>query len=416
MTENEGEDALLEAIARKEDELVSLLQELIRSKPVNPPGDEERAARILRPRLEKLDFDVTEYTEMETRPNLVARRSFGDGPTLLMNAHLDVVPAYDPDAWPCDPYSGEVIDGRVYGRGACDHKSPIVAMLGAVEALLEEDVDLAGELLFVFDSNEERGGEHGMKYVVENADLDPDMGIYAVTTSLDEEAAAYFDHAGIDNVFHANYGNQVFRVTVTGDVKHPLTPAETDSAGARSARLLPIIYDYTQEVKSRETPLVGNPDAEITTLESDGRPGRASQEARLHVHRYYGPEEDTDEVYEEFRDLVIDGATEAGFGDAVSVERIKHMPNTVVPTDHPLIEATRAAARRVRSREPTVTGIPAQTGITWLVRELEMPMIMFGFGHVNLHHADPEWIAIDDVVDTTKAYALTYQQLLRPST
>lgn len=407
------ETAVLKYLDEHADDHVQLLQELIRSKPVNPPGNEERAADLIRPILTELGFEVGEYTEIEGRPNLVARlRGSGEGPTLLMNAHLDVVPVNEPGKWPCDPFAAEIIDGKLYGRGAVDHKPPIVAMLGAVEALQAEGVELEGDLLFIFDSNEEKGGEHGMKYVVENADIDADMGIYACTTSLTPDAVEYFPNQGPDNIHRANFGNQIFRATVEGHLEHPLAAVETDSAGSRVSRLLPHIEAYCEDVKSREDELVGPLDAELTTLDSEGRSARASKEIQVHVRRYYAPSEESDEVFEEFRDRVESAATMEGLHDAVTVERVSDMPNVVVPESHEMIGATERAARLVRGENPTVTGVPAQTGITWLVREWGIPMILFGFGNVNLHHAEPEWIVPSDVTDTAKAYALTYRSLL----
>lgn len=406
------EDQVITHVAERESEHIEFLKELIQAKPINPPGNEERVAKLLRPRLETLGFDVEEYTEVEGRPNLVARLEGGDGPTLLMTAHMDVVPAREPDKWPCDPYSGEIIDGTLYGRGSCDHKSPIVAMLGAIEALQANDVTLGGDLIFIFDSNEEKGGEHGMKYVVENADIDADMGIYAVTTSLTDEAVEYFPTLGKDNVQRANFGNQIFEVTIEGHLEHPLAPAETEGAGERLSQLLPHIQDYCDKVGDRQAPLVGDLDAQITTIESEGRRGRASRQIHVYLRRYYAPEEEAEEVYEEFEEHVERAAADLGLSDAVSIDRTKNMPNVVVSEDHPLVRSASRASEIVREREPTITGIPAQTGITWLVKQLGMPMILFGFGNVNLHHAEPEWIEPSDVIDTTKAYALTYMDAL----
>ncbi|MDJ1434284.1 M20 family metallopeptidase [Halostagnicola sp. A-GB9-2] len=407
------EEVIPDAVSTKQSEYVSLLQELIQCEPVNPPGNEHRAADVIRPILDDLGFEVEEYTEVEGRPNLVARlEGDGDGPTLLMNAHMDVVPVDSPKEWPCDPFSGAIIDERVYGRGAVDHKSPIVGMLGAVETLQETGIDLVGDLVFVFDSNEERGGEHGMRFVAENADIDADMGIYAVTSSLSEESAEYFETQGRDNVHRANFGNQVFSVTVEGDLKHPMTPAETESAGERLGRLYPSLFEYCNLISTKEDDLTGSPNAEITTIESEGRPERASPEMTLHVRRYYAPSEESDTVFREFESHMTEAARKEGIADSVTVEQESNMPHVTVPFDHPLVESATYAASQVRDNEPNVAGVPAQTGITWLVRELDLPMILFGFGQVNLHHADPEWIHVDDLVDMVSAYALVYAKLL----
>lgn len=410
------EERVVTHIEEHKSEHIEFLQELIQAKPINPPGSEERIAKLLRPKLKSLGFEVEEYTEIEGRPNLVARLEGGDGPTLLMTAHMDVVPARNLDNWPCDPYSGDIVDGRLYGRGSCDHKSPIVAMLGAIEALQANNVTLDGDLIFVFDSNEEKGGEHGMKYVVENADIDADMGIYAVTTSLTDEAVEYFPTLGKDNIQRANFGNQVFEVTIEGHLEHPLAPAETEGAGERLSQLLPKIQSYCDEIGTRQAPLVGDLDAQITTIESEGRKGRASREIRVYLRRYYAPEEEGKAVYREFEENVKQVAGELGLSDAVSVDRTQNMPNVVVPEDHTLVQSTRRASQLVREQDPTITGVPAQTGITWIVKQLEIPMILFGYGNVNLHHAEPEWIEPGDVIDTTKAYALTYMDALGATT
>jgi len=394
------------------DDHVGFLRELIGTKPVNPPGNEERVAQLIRPKLTDVGFDLEEYEAVEDSPNLVARLPGGDGPTLLMNAHMDVVPVREPDKWPCDPFDPKLVDGKLYGRGACDHKSPIVAMLGAAEALNATNVSLGGDLLFIFDSDEELGGENGMRYVVENAEIDADMGIYAVTNSLTDEAAAYFPTMEKDNITRANFGNQVFMTTIEGQIEHPLAPAETEAAGERLSMLLPELQAYCNEIGTRTEPLVGNLDAQITTIDSDGRPGRASREIRVHIRRYYAPTEDPDEVFAEFESHVDGVSADLGLSDAVTVERIKNMPNTVVSEDHPLVESTLRASQIVRDREPAVTGVPAQTGITWLVKQFDIPMVQFGYGNVNLHHAEPEWIEPKDVIDMTKAYALSYMDLL----
>lgn len=391
---------------------IAVLRELIQTKPVNPPGKEGRAAALIEPRLSALGFEVETYEPVEDRPNYVGRRPGGDGPTLLLNAHMDVVPAREPETWPCDPFEAEFVDGKLYGRGACDHLSPIVAMLSAVEALDVNDVTLGGDLLFVFDADAERGGEVGMKHVVENADLDADVGIYAMTTGLTDEAAASFPTMGTDNVMRANVGNQVYEVTVEGRVEHPLAPAETEGAGERLSMLLPELRAYCDGVCSRSAPLVGDLDAQLTTFESEGRPGRASPEARAYVRRDYAPSEDADEVFAEFEAFVADAVDELGLGDAVSVERVEDVPAVEVPEDHPLVASTRRASRLVRDRDPTVTGVPAQTGIARLAEQFDVPVVGFGYGNANLHHAEPEWIDPDDVIDMAKAYALTFMDLL----
>lgn len=407
---DDTERAVLDAAKEARETDLELLRELVRAAPVNPPGEggkEERAADVLRPVLDDLGLDVTEYTAVEGRPNLVARlEGDGDGPTLLMNAHLDVVPVEDPDAWPNDPFEPEVIDGKLYGRGTADHKAPMVGMLGAVRAIQEADVSLEGDLVFVFDSNEERGGEHGMNHVVEVADLDPDLAIYAVTSGLTPEATEFFEVQGRDNVYRANVGRQQFRVTVSGDVQHTLAAGETDGATSRLLALLPHLESYVDDVGERTAPLVGRLDADVVGLDGDLR------EASADVRRFVAPSEDPEAVADSFESRVREAAEAEGLADAVDIERVARTDPVEVPADHPLVRASVRAAEVTRKREPTVAAVRAPTGMARIGPALDVPMILFGFGNVDLHHADPEWIAVEDVHDTVRAYALVCLDLL----
>jgi len=104
------------------------------------------------------DFPGMEVTRREAW-GLVARLpGVGGGRSLMLNGHLDVVPPGDPGAWSDDPYSGRLVDGHVYGRGACDMKGGVVAALAAIRALRDGGVRLAGDVLFAAVVGEEDGG------------------------------------------------------------------------------------------------------------------------------------------------------------------------------------------------------------------------------------------------------------------
>lgn len=407
---------VLDYIEESKEQQIEDLKEIVKTKPINPPGHEEPAAEWVRSRLQELDFDIEEHTKVEGRPNLVARLpGTGDtteNTTLLSNAHLDVVPVRNPDAWPCDPFDPEIINGRMYGRGTVDHKSPLIAMLTAVEAIQENDIDLDGNLIFIFDSDEEQGGENGMKYVMDNAEIEADMGIYAVTQSLTDEAVEYHPQFGKDNIVRANCGSQVFQITVKGHLVHPKAPDESIGAEARLSRLLPHIQSYCDSVREIDDPLVGSPRADISKLESTGRGDRPSSEVTVNVRRYYTPNENPEETYSEFKSFIEDIASKEDLSNEVNVNEVKNVSNIVVPEDHELVQAAIRSAEIVRNRKPRVTGTPSQTGIAWIVEKLQLPMILYGFGNVDLHHAEPEWIEPKDLIDTSKAYSLTYMDLL----
>src|SRR6185437_5263741 len=159
----------------------ALLQRLIRFDTVNPPGAERAAIECLRDLLAGAGFDCELLAAEPERPNLVARlrsrerapaglrggRGKADGPTLCYLGHVDTVLA-EPSEWTRDPWSGDLADGCVWGRGALDMKSQVAAEVTAAVALAREGWRPArGELLVVAVVDEETGGELGAKWLCE---------------------------------------------------------------------------------------------------------------------------------------------------------------------------------------------------------------------------------------------------------
>ncbi|HXE45360.1 MAG TPA: M20/M25/M40 family metallo-hydrolase [Conexibacter sp.] len=146
----------------------ALLQQLIRFDTVNPPGNERLLQELLLGELTGAGFDCELLGATPERPNLVARlRGAADGPTLCLLGHVDTVLA-NPDEWTHGPWSGDVADGFVWGRGALDMKSQVAAEVAAAIALAREGWRPArGELLICTVVDEETGGELGAQWITE---------------------------------------------------------------------------------------------------------------------------------------------------------------------------------------------------------------------------------------------------------
>ncbi len=148
-------------------EVARLLQELIRLDTANPPGNETVAAELLRDYLEAAGVDCALYARDPDRANLVARiRGRGDGPSLALLSHTDVVPA-DPREWQREPFGGDLVDGEVWGRGALDMKGEVAASAVALATLAREGWRGSGDLIFVAAADEEVGGGFGLEWLVE---------------------------------------------------------------------------------------------------------------------------------------------------------------------------------------------------------------------------------------------------------
>ncbi len=157
------------AASASEREALELLQRLIRFNTVNPPGDERPAQEHLAAHLQAAGFECELLGRTPERPNLIARlRGAAPGPTLCLLSHVDTVLA-DPSAWTHDPWSGDVADGYLWGRGALDMKNQTAAEVAAACALARTGWrPPRGELLVVCVVDEETGGYEGAMWLTEN--------------------------------------------------------------------------------------------------------------------------------------------------------------------------------------------------------------------------------------------------------
>jgi acetylornithine deacetylase/succinyl-diaminopimelate desuccinylase-like protein len=140
---------------------------LIRLDTTNPPGNETAAAELLRDYLEPAGVECDLYARVPERANLVARLRGGDGPTLALLSHTDVVLAAASE-WERDPFGGELVDGEVWGRGALDMKSQVAASAVALATLAREGFRPPGDVLFVAAADEEVGDGFGLQWLCED--------------------------------------------------------------------------------------------------------------------------------------------------------------------------------------------------------------------------------------------------------
>src|SRR3954454_5197038 len=213
-----------------------LLQQLIRFDTVNPPGNEAAIQNFLQDKLELAGFDCTQLSAVPGRPNLIARLpGRSEGPRLCYLGHADTVLA-NPEDWTVDPWSGELKDGCVWGRGALDMKDQVASEIAAAIALAEEGWrPESGELMVVVTADEEAGGTIGAKWLCEEH---PDV-----------VRCDYVVNEGGGQVLRANdrsiYGvcvaeKGVFRFTLTahGRAGHASIPRVGDNALVKLAPLI----------------------------------------------------------------------------------------------------------------------------------------------------------------------------------
>jgi acetylornithine deacetylase/succinyl-diaminopimelate desuccinylase-like protein len=223
------------------DEVVELLQRLIRLDTVNPPGNETAAAELLRDYLAESGVESELYAKVPERANLVARLpGRGEGPSLLFLSHTDTVLA-DPSEWRVDPWSGELRDGEVWGRGALDMKGEVAVSAVTIASLAREGFEPAGDLIFVAAADEEVGQGHGLPWLCENH---PDA--VRADYALNEGAGERIELAG--RAFYvcstAEKMSSPFRLRVQGRAGHASMPGIADNALVKAAGLIERLTAY----------------------------------------------------------------------------------------------------------------------------------------------------------------------------
>ena len=209
-------------------ETTSVLQRLVRFNTVNPPGDERDAIEYLAGYLREAGFDVTLLAHTESRPNLVADlRGTGDGPTLCYLGHVDTVLA-NAEEWTHDPWSGDLADGYLWGRGSLDMKSQVAAEAVAAVSLAREGWRPAhGHLKLVFVADEETGGDVGAHWLTSEH---PDA--VRCDYLLNEGGGDVFEYGGqrLYGVCCAEKGIFRFTITTRGVAAHASLPKMGENA------------------------------------------------------------------------------------------------------------------------------------------------------------------------------------------
>jgi acetylornithine deacetylase/succinyl-diaminopimelate desuccinylase-like protein len=143
-----------------------LLQQLIRFDTTNPPGNEAGCIEFVRNLLADAGIESELYAKVAERPNLIARIEGGDRPPLLLQGHVDVVTTVG-QRWTRPAFSGALVDGYVWGRGAVDMKGPVAMLVSAFVRAKREGTTLPGDVILAVLADEEAGGDVGARFVAE---------------------------------------------------------------------------------------------------------------------------------------------------------------------------------------------------------------------------------------------------------
>jgi len=380
-----------------QDETIAFLQALVRDpESVNPPGDVRQSIRVATEKLAAEGFETASIGDLEVMPNLIATLRRGAGPTLLFNAHVDVVPPGALEAWSHPPFAAEIADGRVYGRGAGDDKASVTAQVMGAIALARSGVPFNGTLIVNVVADEETGGVHGAKYVVDNIRTRPDFVIVGEQT-MNRVAVGERGFAGTT-------------VTVHGRAAHGALPWEGANAIEGMAEVIVALRrELWPVLEDRIHKYFHHSSASINTIEGGIKQNVVPDRCTIYIDRRIIPGEDPHEDVREIREIAERAISNVA-GASVEVVGLGLSPAAMSDEDSAVVRAMLATNTHL-GLDTTLTGFSMGTDGRHFAAD-GIPTIIYGPGDPALAHIPDEWVGIDEVMDATRAYALAALEML----
>ncbi len=393
------------------DELIALTRDLVRIPSVVRPGDPTATEAAVAAHVERWlrteGFDVEVHEVAPGRPNVLA--SFGAstaGPTLLLEGHTDVVTEGDAREWSHPPFGGDLVDGRIYGRGSADMKSGLAAAMVAAAAIKRSGARLDGRLV-VGALVDEEGDMLGARHLC--------------TTPLGRELSAAIVCEPEQNELCLEQRGVVWaRVTVRGRMAHGAMPEAGINPITALGALLREAPTLERRLRRlcRRSPHLRPPTVTPTMVQApvQGLPQSnvipSTAQAVLDIRLTPGP--DADAVAKEI-DVACQRAMEACPGATVEWQPVNgYRMATRVERSEPLVRAMGRGVRQATGKPPRFGGVPGSTDGTILRMTLGIPIVTCGPGHRLIPHQVDEHVEVAELIDAARIYAASALNFLKP--
>lgn len=394
--------------------LVQLIQELVAQPTLTGSAAESEGQHLLETRLRAAGMDTDlwsidlpsttadpEFPGMEAPRDeawgLVGEWGGSDGPTVVLNGHLDVVPTGSPDLWTVDPWAGTVRDGRIYGRGSCDMKAGLACQLMAVDALRRSGIRLRGRVQLQSVVGEEDGG----------------LGTFATLRRGHRGDLAVVCEPTSGGLVTASAGALTFRLTVPGRAVHASMRLEGVDALDKYL-LVHLALRRLETERNRDAhPLMSSYvlpyPLSVGTLRAGDWPSSVPDvvvaEGRLGVA--------LGEPVEQARAALEDAVAEVCAEDAwlsqnpVRIEWFGgQFASAAVDPASPVAQLVSSSHAHLHGSRPPVRGVPYGSDQRLLTGLGGVPTVLYGPGDVRHAHAPDESVPVDELVAVTETLVL----------
>lgn len=401
--------------------MAELTSRLVQINSVNPPGDVTGVVEFIRNWLSERGFSSSIYEYVKGKPNLIARVGKGK-PIIILNGHTDVVPPGDPDKWTHPPFSGRVIEGRVYGRGSTDMKGGVAVIMmvfAKLGPLIEKEG--AGSLVFSATADEEVGGHAGVEALVKDNLLVGDAAIVAEPTGFDKYCIA---EKGLSQV----------KLITRGRPAHGSLPLLGDNAIMKLFKAIDkaqgIINEVNRDIKLPQDLIEAVNNSAKVYLEGALRSGLRLSEDDF--KRVIGSVSFNPGVIKggskvnmvpDYAELELDMRVPPGVSPSAVIDRLRNglselaeveVLDTSEPNYTPSNERIIQLIREGISRQGAEAKPIIMTGATdgRYLRLRGIPTVIYGPGELTLAHTYDEYVTIKDLVNTHNTIKYTVEKYL----
>jgi acetylornithine deacetylase/succinyl-diaminopimelate desuccinylase family protein len=370
-------------------EVIELTKRLIRVDSVS--GREAAVAEVVADYLRSNGIEARLVEAAPGRPNVYAGIGRAEEPSILFCGHLDTVPLGE--GWSHDPLGAEEIDGRIYGRGACDMKAGIAGMLTAMVAAARKFPDPLRSIAFAGVVDEEVSSI-GIKSALKSG-LRARYAVIGEPTELQTICAAK--------------GNSYFKVTVKGRAAHAGSPALGVNAICAAANIIIAIERHDAVIGTRTHPLLGRPHITVTLIEGGSGASAVPDRCVLTLDRRLLPSETAETALDELRAFL---ESECNIAAEYTTSLEMELPAMELAASHAAVNKVQDASRSSGVVPQAVGGWSAACDGGHCCRA-GIPTVLFGPGSiVREAHRPNESVPVDEIVLAANTYAVLAERAL----
>lgn len=361
-------------------EAVALTQELVRFPTLNPPGDEQPCIAFLTWLLASAGMDVKTYEFAPGRPSIVATaKGSGEEAPLCFTGHIDVVPLGS-KPWSVTPFGGEIVGGKLYGRGSSDMKAGVATFVSATIARLNRSPQLRRGITLVITAGEETGCQGAFHLAKIGALGSASLLIVAEPSS--------------NQLIIAHKGSLRIGVTVRGRTAHSSMPALGDNAIDKAAEMIVRLgaHDFT----THQHPLLGATTASVTTIDGGLNINSVPDAASFTVDFRTIPS---------YAHATLLADVQQVFGPDAEIAVVTDFPGFSTSPDEPVLETLTEIIGGHLGAAPAFQGAPYFTDASALVPGFRgAPTVVLGPGEVEQCHRTDEFCFVQNIEDCRSIY------------